>query len=117
MSNPFHNNLYTHEQCNCEQHDLFITPQPSQPSPHVGDFCTPPNTWACASNSEEDASIEDSGEDAEDAKDIEVSLDDESDECGNYQINFHIRTQPRRMRKSPSSKTVVHVQARRCPNE
>ena len=117
MSNPFHNNPYTHEQCNCEQHDSFITPQPSQPSPHVGDFCTPPNTWACASNSEEDASIEDSGEDAEDAKDIEVSLDDESDECGNYQINFHIRTQPRRMGKSPSSKTVVHVQARRYPNE
>ena len=22
----------------------FSTPQPSQPPPHVGDFCTPPNT-------------------------------------------------------------------------
>ena len=62
-----------------EQHDSFITPQPSQPSPHVGDFCTPPNTWACAPNSEEevsvtdseeDASNEDSGEDAKNAEDM-----------------------------------------------
>ena len=74
MSNPFHNNPYPHGQYSYEQHDFFITPQPSQPPPHVGDFCTPPNTWACALNSkeeasiidyEEDASIEDSGEDAE----------------------------------------------------
>ena len=60
----------------------------------------PPNTWACAPNSEEDALIEDSGEDAED---MEVSSDDESDKGGNYQIDFDIRTKPRRMGKSPFS--------------
>ena len=100
MSNPFHNNPYPHGQYNYEQHDSFITPQPSQPSPYVGDFCTPPNTWSCALNSKEDALIKDSREDAED---IEVSLDDESDEGGNYQTDFDIRTKPRRMGKSPFS--------------
>ena len=112
MSNPFHNNPYPYGQYNYEQHDSFITPQPSQPSPHVGDFCTPPNTWACAPNSEEDALIEDSGEDAED---MEVSSDDESDKSGNYQIDFDIITKPRCVGRSPFSKTVVLVQARRYP--
>ena len=54
----------------------------------------PPKTWACApnseeeafvTNSEEDVSNEDSGVDAEDAEDMEVSLDNESVEGGNYQ--------------------------------
>ena len=95
----------------------FCTPQPSQASPNVGDFCTPPNTWACAPNSEEEASVidfeedasnEDSGEDAEDIEEIEVSSNNESDERGNYQTKVDIRTQPRCMGKSP-------VQARRYP--
>ena len=77
----------------------------------------PPNTCACAPNSEEkasvtdfeeDASNEDSSEDAEDAENMEVSSDNESDECGNYQTDVDIRTMPRRMGKS-------HVQARRYP--
>ncbi|KAK9997841.1 hypothetical protein SO802_017444 [Lithocarpus litseifolius] len=102
-------------QYNYEQHDSFITPQPSQSSPHVGDFYTPPNTWACAPNSkeeasvtdsEEDASNEDNGEDVENAKDMEVLSDNETDEGGNYQTNFDIRTKPRHMGTSP-------VQARR----
>ena len=61
----------------------------------------PPNTWACAPNSkeeafvidfEEDASNEDNGEDAEDAENIEVSSNNESDEGGNYQTDVDIRT-------------------------
>ena len=77
----------------------------------------PLNTWACAPNFEgeafitdfkKDASIEDNGEDAED---MEVSSDDESDEDGNCQTNFDIRMQPRHKGKSFSSKTVVLVQA------
>ena len=40
---------------------------------------------ASVTDSEEDASNEDSGEDVEDAEDMEVSLDNESDEGGNYQ--------------------------------
>ena len=95
----------------------FCIPQPSQLALHVGDFCTPPNTWACAPNSEEEASVtdseedasnEDSGEDAEDVEEMEVSSDNESDEGDNYQTEADIRTQPRRMGKSP-------VQARRYP--
>ena len=43
------------------------------------------NRGACAPNSEEDVSNEDSGEDVEDAEDMEVSLDNESVEGGNYQ--------------------------------
>ncbi|KAL4653549.1 hypothetical protein ACB092_01G311800 [Castanea dentata] len=84
------NNPYPHRQYSYEQHDSFITPQPSQPSPHVGDSCTPPNTWVCALNSEEEASITDSEEDAsiedsrEDVEDIELLLDDESDETKAY---------------------------------
>ncbi|XP_030969718.1 putative receptor-like protein 8 [Quercus lobata] len=94
MSNPFHNNPYPHGQYSHDQHDLFITPQPSQPFPHVGDFYKPPNTWACSPNSkeeasitdyEEDASIQDNGEDAKDVEDMKVSSKDESDEGGNYQ--------------------------------
>ena len=52
----------------------------------------PPKTWACAPNSEEEASIKNSKEDAsiednrEDAKDMEVSSNDESDEGGNHQF-------------------------------
>ena len=77
----------------------------------------PQNTWACAPNSEEEASVmdskedasnEDSGEYAEDAKEMEVSSDDESDKDGNYQTDVDIRTQPRCMGKSP-------VQPRRYP--
>ena len=77
----------------------------------------PPNTWACAPNSkeeasvidsEEDASNENNGEDAEDAEEMEVSSKNESDEGGNYQIEVDIRTQPRHMGKSL-------VQARRYP--
>uniref|UniRef100_A0A7N2LRF3 Aminotransferase-like plant mobile domain-containing protein n=1 Tax=Quercus lobata TaxID=97700 RepID=A0A7N2LRF3_QUELO len=95
----------------------FCTPQPSQPPPHVGDFCTPQNTWVCAPNSEEEASVtdseedasnEDSGEDAEDTQEMEVSSDNEDDDYGNYQTEVDIRTQPRRMGRSP-------VQARRYP--
>ena len=66
----------------------------------------PPNTWACAPNSEEEASVidskedasnEDSGEDVEDAKEMEVSSDNESDKGGNYQTNVDISpVQPRR---------------------
>ena len=50
----------------------------------------PPNTWACAPNSEEEASVIDSKEDSsnedsgEDAKEMEVSSDNESDKGGNY---------------------------------
>ncbi|KAK9987601.1 hypothetical protein SO802_027840 [Lithocarpus litseifolius] len=61
---------------------------------------------ASVTDSEEDASNEDSGEDVEDAEEMEVSSDNETDEGGNYQTDFDIRTQPRRMGKSP-------VQARR----
>ena len=32
-----------------------------------------------------------------------MSLDNESDKGGNYQIDFDIRTKPRRMGKSPFS--------------
>ena len=56
----------------------------------------------------EDASNEDIGEDAENSQDMEVSLDNESEEGGNYQTEVDIRTQPRRMGKSI-------VQARRYP--
>ena len=54
----------------------FCTPQPSQPPPHISNFCTPQNTWTCAPNSEEETSVtnseedtsnENSGEDAEDS--------------------------------------------------
>ena len=38
MSNPLHNNQYPHRQYSYEQHDLFITPQPSQPSSHVWSY-------------------------------------------------------------------------------
>ncbi|XP_030942826.1 uncharacterized protein LOC115967813 [Quercus lobata] len=91
-------------QCNYGQDSQynydFCTPQPFQPPLHVGDFCMPQNTWACApnfkeeasvTNSEEDVSNEDSGEDAEDNKDMEVSSDNENDDCGNYQIDVDIR--------------------------
>ena len=87
----------------------FYTPQPSQASPNVGDFCTPPNTWACASNSEEEASVtdseedasnEDNGEDAENSQHMEVSSDNESDEGGNYQTEVDIRTLLRCMGRS-----------------
>ena len=67
----------------------------------------PPNTWACAPNSEEEASVIDSKEDSsnedsgEDAKEMEVSSDNESDKGGNYQTDVDIRTQPRCMGKSP----------------
>ena len=86
----------------------------------------PPKTWACASNSKEEASIidskedaliEGSGEDVENAEDMEVSLDDESDEGGNYQADFEIKMQPRRMGKSPSSKMIVPMQAQRYPQQ
>ena len=69
----------------------FCTPQPSQTSPNVGDFCTPPNTWARAPNSKEHASNEDSGEDAKDVEDMEVSLDNESDEGGKVDIRMQLR--------------------------
>ena len=49
-----------------------------------------------------------SREDAEDAENMEVSSDNESDEGGNYQTDVDISTMPRRMGKS-------HVQARRYP--
>ncbi|KAK7818119.1 hypothetical protein CFP56_041806 [Quercus suber] len=77
----------------------------SVPTQRVTHFC---EEEASIIDSEEDASNEDSGEDVEDAEDMEVSLDDESDEWGNYQTDVDIRTQPRRMGKSP-------VQARRFP--
>ena len=49
-------------------------------------------SWgACAPNSKEDASNEDSGEDAENSQDMDVSSDNESDEGGNYQTKVDIR--------------------------
>ena len=56
----------------------------------------------------EDASNEDIGEDAENSQDMEVSLDNESEEGGNYQTEVDIRTQSRCMGRSL-------VQARRYP--
>ena len=100
---PFYVGQYNYGQDRQYNYD-FCTPQPSQLSPNVGDFCMPPKTWACAPNSEEEASVtnseedvsnEDSGVDAEDAEDMEVSLDNESDEGGNYQTEVDIRMQPR----------------------
>ena len=60
---------------------------------------------ASVTDSEEDVSNEDSGVDAED---MEVSLDNESDEGGNYQTKVDIRTQLRCMGRNL-------VQARRYP--
>ena len=116
LPHPSYSRQYNYGQDSEYNYD-FCTPQPSQPSPHVGDFCMPPNICACAPNSEEEASVtdfeedasnEDSREDAEDAENMEVSSDNESDEGGNYQTDVDIRTMPRRMGKS-------HVQARRYP--
>ena len=46
---------------------------------------------------------------------MEMLSNDKSDECGNCQTDFDIRTQRKRMGKSSSSKMVVPVQARRYP--
>ena len=99
MPPPSYAGQYNYGQDSQYNYD-FYTPQPSQQSLNVGDFSTPPNTWACAPNSEEEASVtdseedasnEDSGEDAENAEDMEVSLDNESDESGKVDIRMQLR--------------------------